>query len=133
MNLTATPRMVGDVIVAHCQGQIIYGDEVEELSKKISSQVHSRDRQLVLHLGGLEELRRGDLGTLWLCYMAALAVGWRIRFCNLTEDLRNLLQTTGLAGVFEIYDSEEQAVASFGKLIRATPSLHGDASLVTVS
>ena len=98
MMLTAIPRMVGDVIVAYCQGQIIYGDEVEELSRAIGSQVHSKDRQLVLHLGGLEELRRGDLGTLWLLYMAALAAGWRIRFCNPTEDVRGLVQTSGLAG-----------------------------------
>ena len=133
MKLTATYVKLGDVIVVYCRGQIIFGDEVEELSKEIISQIHSTDRQLVLHLGGIEGLRRGDLGSLWLLYMAARASQWTIKFCNLSVDLRTLLRSTGIEHVFDIYDGEEQAVASFGQTYSSDPQDNPDAMLAKAS
>jgi anti-sigma B factor antagonist len=38
-----------------------------------------------------------------------------VKLANLTQRVGDLLQVTKLLTVFEVYDSEEKAIASFGK------------------
>ena len=115
MKLSATYRLVEDVIVVHCRAQIISSDEVEELSKEVRSQTCSEQRRVVLNVGEVERLPHGDLGNLWLWYMWARAAGWDIKFCCLRADLKMLLRSTGIEDVFEIYEDEVQAIASFAR------------------
>ena len=86
-----------------------------------------------MHLGEVEGLRRGDLGDLWLRYMWARAAGWNIKFCNLGADVKMLIHRAGIEHVFDIYEDEVQAVASFkqsciGVLSHAGAALSAKAS-----
>jgi anti-sigma B factor antagonist len=46
-------------------------------------------------------------------YTSAKAAGGNVKLANLTQRVRDQLVLTKLVTVFEFYDSEEQAIASF--------------------
>src|SRR5581483_9476063 len=53
------------------------------------------------------------MGTLVRLFSNARSKGGDIKLCALAELVRRIFQLTNLLSVFEIYDSEEQAIAAF--------------------
>jgi anti-sigma B factor antagonist len=71
--------------------------------------------QIVLNLSGISYIDSGGLGTLVALYTTAQNAGGSLKLANLTQRVDDLLQVTKLLTVFEVYDSEDKALASFGK------------------
>jgi anti-sigma B factor antagonist len=57
----------------------------------------------------------GGLGTLVALHTTAHNAGGTIKLANLTKRVGDLLQVTKLLTVFEVFDSEAEAVDSFLK------------------
>ena len=81
---------------------------LEELKRLLGS-----TRQIVLNLAGVAYIDSGGLGTLVGVYSSARAAGADIKLTGLGQRLRDVLQVTKLVTVFEVYDSEQQAIAAF--------------------
>ena len=69
----------------------------------------------MLNLGGISYIDSGGLGTLVALYTTAQNAGGSVKLANLTQRVGDLLQVTKLLTVFEVYDSEEKALESFGR------------------
>lgn len=69
----------------------------------------------MLNLSGISYIDSGGLGTLVALYTTAQNAGGSLKLANLTQRVGDLLQVTKLLTVFEVYDSEDKALASFGK------------------
>ena len=65
----------------------------------------------MLNLGGITYIDSGGLGTLVALYTTAHNAGGAVKLANLTQRVGDLLQVTKLLTVFEVYDSEEKAIA----------------------
>jgi len=111
MRLTAEYRKIGPLVVAYLRGAILFGDEVDVIGRQVSA-IAGDSRDVLLHLGGLKELRPGDLGTLWLKYVQAVASGWKIKLCDLTIEAQRLLYEAGIERAFVIYATEQEALAA---------------------
>ena len=98
--------------VVYCRGRIVYREEATALSRKVSALL-PRSRGLVLDLGGVEMIDSTGLGELVLLHMRAQAAGCEVKLAGAREHIRQLLELTNLASVFEIYPSAEQALESF--------------------
>ena len=72
-------------------------------------------RQIVLNLSGVTYIDSGGLGTLVGVYSSARAAGADIKLTGLGQRLRDVLQITKLVTVFEVYDNDQQAIATFRK------------------
>jgi anti-sigma B factor antagonist len=68
-----------------------------------------------LNLGDVNYIDSGGLGTLVALYTTARNAGGSVKLCNLTQRVGDLLQVTKLLTVFDVYDSEDQAIQSFRK------------------
>ena len=75
----------------------------------------AENNRIVLNLGGVNYIDSGGLGTLVSLYTTARNSGGAIKLANLTQRVDDLLQVTKLVTVFEVYDSEDQAIESFQK------------------
>ncbi len=73
----------------------------------------SSTKQLVLNLSGVSYIDSGGLGTMVGVYSSARASGADIKLTGLGQRLRDVLAITKLATVFEVYDTEQQAIAAF--------------------
>jgi anti-sigma B factor antagonist len=67
----------------------------------------------VLNLANVTYIDSGGLGTLVSLYTSAYNVGGAIKLANLTQRVGDLLHVTKLVTIFQVYDTEEQAIESF--------------------
>ena len=114
MNLKIEKRRVDGVTIVSCQGRIMFGDEANAL-RDFLKQVLTETPRLVLNLAGVTYIDSGGLGTLVGVYSSARGAGADIKLTGLGQRLRDVLQITKLATVFEVFDSEEEALTALGR------------------
>jgi len=112
MDLKIATREVDGVTVVSCTGRIVFGDEATLLRDTLKKSLDST-RQILLNLSGVSYIDSGGLGTLVGVYSSARAAGADIKLTGLGQKLRDVLQVTKLVTVFEVYDSEQLAIAAF--------------------
>ena len=114
MQLRLSTRVVDGVTIVDCNGRIVFGEESALLRDTIKKLINENS-QIVLNLGSVTYIDSGGLGTLVALYTTAHNAGGAVKLANLTPRVGDLLQVTKLLTVFEVYDSEEEAVQSFTK------------------
>ena len=113
MALKLSVKNMNGVTIVYCSGRIVFGEEAAELRERVKEML-ATVKQIVLNLGGVSYIDSGGLGTLVGLYTSARGQGGEIKLANLTQRVRDQLQITKLVTVFEVFDSEEKAVNSFG-------------------
>jgi anti-sigma B factor antagonist len=114
MNLKIEKRQVGGIAVVSCQGRIMFGEEANAL-RDFLKQTLTETRRMVLNLSGVTYIDSGGLGTLVGGYSSARAAGAEIKLTGLGPRLHDVLQITKLATVFQVLDSEEEALAALDR------------------
>jgi anti-sigma B factor antagonist len=112
MSLKVESRETDGITVVSCAGRIVLGEEAAGLRDTLKRALGS-SRQVVLNLEGVTYIDSSGLGTLVGVYSSARAAGADIKLGGLGERLRDVLQITKLVTVFEVYDTEQQAIAAF--------------------
>ena len=107
-------RVVGEVAVIQVLGDITLGKGGDVILKdKIQSLLQQGYRKLLLDMGSVSYVDSAGLGQLVQVYATTSHLGGSLKLLNLTKRLKDLLVLTKLLTVFEAYDSEAAAVASF--------------------
>src|SRR6476661_783156 len=114
MQLRLSTRTIDAVLIIDAGGHIVFGEESASLRDTVKKLIPD-NKNIVLNLGGVNYIDSGGLGTLVALYTTAHNAGGSIKLANLTQRVGDLLQVTKLLTVFQVYDSEEKAIASFGK------------------
>jgi len=114
MQLKLSNRTIDGVLVVDCAGRIVFGEESAYLRDNIKSLLSER-KGLVLNLAAVSYIDSGGLGTLVGLYTSARNLGGSIKLANLTHRVSDLLQVTKLVTIFDVYDSEQNAIDSFHK------------------
>jgi anti-sigma B factor antagonist len=115
MQLKLGVRTLSDgIVVVDCAGRVVFGEETAVLREKVKSLI-SQDSRIVLNLADVTYIDSGGLGTLVALYTTARNAGGSIKLARLTKRVGDLLQVTKLLTVFEVFNSEEEAVQSFRK------------------
>ena len=112
MTLKTDTHDVNGVTVVSCNGRITFGDEAMTLRESLKK-ILASSRQVVLNLSGVSYIDSGGLGTLVGVYSSARAAGADIKLTGLGQRLRDVLQITKLVTVFEVYETEQQAIEAF--------------------
>jgi anti-sigma B factor antagonist len=112
MSLKIDTRQSNGVTIMSCQGRIVFGEEASILRDNLK-RILGSTRQIVLNLSGVSYIDSGGLGTLVGVYSSARAAGADIKLTGLGQRLRDVLQITKLVTVFEVYDTEQEAIATF--------------------
>jgi len=114
MQLKLTVRTVDDIVVVDCSGRIVFGEESADLRDTVKM-VITQSKRIILNLSGVNYIDSGGLGTLVALYTTARNNDSWIKLANLTPRVGDLLQVTKLVTIFDVYDSEQQAIDSFRK------------------
>ena len=107
-----TERMLNDITVLDLDGNLVIGGS-KEFRQCITAIVNSDVRKLIVNLAGVQYMDSSGLGELISCYTAMQEVSGHLRLLHLSQRLQHLLVITKLITVFETFDSESAAVASF--------------------
>jgi anti-sigma B factor antagonist len=107
-------RVVGDIAIIQVLGDITLGKGGDVILKdKIQSLLQQGFRKLLLDMGKVSYVDSAGLGQLVQIYATTNHLGGSLKLLNLTKRLKDLLVLTKLLTVFDTYDSEEAAMASF--------------------
>jgi anti-sigma B factor antagonist len=113
MNLKIDKRVVKGVTIMSCHGRVMFGEEATALRDSLKEALTKTPR-IVLNLSDVTYIDSGGLGTLVGVYSSARSAGADIKLTGLGQRLRDVLQITKLATVFQVFDSEREALAALG-------------------
>lgn len=115
MQLKLSNRTKDGILVLDCNGRIVFGEESSLLRDTVKKLLPENNR-MVLNLREVSYIDSGGLGTLVALHTSAQKAGGTIKLASLTTRVGDLLQVTKLLTVFDVYDSEAEAIDSFRKV-----------------
>src|SRR5262249_38292573 len=101
----------GGVVVVHCDGRIVGGQEVRSLTDVVAELLPTA-RRMIVDLAGVEIVDSAGLGELVLMHMWAEAAGYALKVASPRNSVRQLLELTNLSAVFDAYGSVAEAMAA---------------------
>jgi anti-sigma B factor antagonist len=115
MQLKIGVRVLSDgILIVDCAGRLIFGEETALLRDQVKSLL-AQNTRIVLNLADVNYIDSGGLGTLVSLYTTARNAGGALKLSRLTQRVGDLLQVTKLLTVFDVYNSEDEAVSAFRK------------------
>ena len=113
MALTIASREVDGVTVLDLSGRITLGEGSVQLRDAIRDLISKGSKNILLNLGDVNYIDSSGLGELVGAYTTAKNQGATLKLLNLTKKVHDLLQLTKLYTIFDIWDDEVHAIASF--------------------
>ncbi len=107
-------RIAGDVAIIKVTGDITLNKGGDVLLKdKVQSLLQQGHKHLLVDLSGVSYVDSAGLGELVQAYATTKNRGGALKLLNVTKRLQDLLVVTKLLTVFEAFDNETAALASF--------------------
>lgn len=111
--MKATTRSVDGVEIISVQGKITIGAGDTQLREVISNALASGKSNVLLDLSGVTTIDSSGIGELVGSYTTVTNRGGKLKLLHLPAKLNELLHVTQLITVFEVYENENEALASF--------------------
>jgi anti-sigma B factor antagonist len=112
--LNINERQAGDVTVLDMSGKITIGEGSVALRTAIRRLLEEGKKRILLNLAGVGYIDSSGIGELVSSYTAiGKEEGGQLKLLNLTQKLQDLLTITKLLTVFDVYESEAEALNSF--------------------
>jgi anti-sigma B factor antagonist len=106
-------RQAGDVTVLDMEGKVTIGEGSVALRTAIRRLLEEGKKKILLNLAGVGYIDSSGIGELVSSYTAINKEGGQLKLLKLTQKLQDLLAITKLLTVFDVYDSEAEALNSF--------------------
>jgi len=106
-------RTVGDVTILTPKGMLLGGKETDELQAKVKELSEAGNRKLLINLGQTTFMNSVSLGVLISGQINYAKRDAKMKLCAVDRKIQNIFVVTKLNLVFEVYDTEEEALASF--------------------
>jgi anti-sigma B factor antagonist len=113
--LKMTNREVDGVSVVALDGRIVLGEESNALREKVKSLMAEGKKKVVLNMANITFIDSAGLGTLVAAHHSAKSQGAALKLAHLGAKFQEVLQITKLMTIFDVYNTEAEAVASFSK------------------
>lgn len=106
-------RKRNDVTILDLKGKITIGAAEEALRDAVHRVLGAGAQKLLLNLKDVSTIDSSGVGELVSSYTSATNRGAKIKLANLPPKINDILTITQLITVFDVYDTEDEAVASF--------------------
>ena len=112
-NLYIYERRIGDVTVLDLKGRIRTTGRTSGLHKSIRRLVEEGKTRILLNLSQVTHIDSSGLDELVASCVTVSNKRGEIKLLHLTEQIREVITTANLSAVFDIYNNEYDAIASF--------------------
>jgi len=106
-------RKIHDIIVIDVEGNILLGDGDVEIKKTVDDYLKRGNKNFLLNLAKVPYLDSAGLGEIIRCFTALRRSGGSFKLLSPNKRIIDLLNITKLLDVFDCYDNETAAIASF--------------------
>src|ERR687883_1212409 len=111
--LNIKERQAGDVTVLDMDGRITIGEGSVALRSATRRLLEEDKKKILLNLAGVGYIDSSGIGELVSSYTAIGKENGQLKLLNLTQKLQDLLAITKLLTVFDVYESEADALNSY--------------------
>ena len=119
INLYINERRVEDVTILDLKGRERIRGATIALHESIRCLAREGKTQVLLDLAWVKHIDAGGLGELVSGHVTLDEEGGALKLMHLTESVHELMTATKLLTVFDVYDDEPEALASFeGETLR---------------
>ena len=113
MSLKLTSREVNDVVIIDLSGRLTMGEPCAAIRDEIHDEAGHGYKKVLLNLADVSYIDSAGLGELTAAYTTIKNRQGSLKLLNLTKRVHDLMQITKLYTVFDVYDDEKKAIASF--------------------
>ena len=113
MSLITNERVVGIVVIVDFSGRITDGESAGVLRDTIRQLLSRGSKAILLNLTDVSYMDNSGLGELVSGYTTSTNQGAKIKLLTVRKRIDDLLQITALDKVFDSFEDEGLAVASF--------------------
>jgi anti-sigma B factor antagonist len=113
MSMAITRRRLDEVAILDLTGRITIGEGTIMLRQDIQSMLEQGQRKFLVNLADVDYIDSSGLGELVSSFTTVSNAGGQLKLLNLTRRVRDLMQITKLLTVFDVFDSEPEALKSF--------------------
>ena len=106
-------REVGNVTILEPKGKITIGAGDVALRNAIEEATHAGSSNVLLDFNSVSKMDSSGLGELIAAHNTVTGDGGTIKLMNLPSKLYGVLGITQIVSVFDVFDDENEALASF--------------------
>lgn len=109
-----TSRQADGVTILDCKGKITIGAGDVALRQGVHEALEDGARNILINLAGVTTMDSSGIGELVSTYTSVRNRGGQLKLVKLPAKIVDIMQVTQLITVFETFDDEQEAIASFG-------------------
>ena len=113
MRMAITRRQLDDVVILDLTGRITIGEGTIMIRQDIQNMLEQGQRKFLLNLANVDYIDSSGLGELVSSFTTVKNSEGQLKLLSLTRRVRDLMQITKLLTVFDVFDSEPEALQSF--------------------
>ena len=110
MSMVLNARRLDDVVILDLSGRITMGEGTLVIRDHIQKLLKGGDRKFLLNLSDVDYIDSSGLGELVTSFTTVRNHDGQLKLLNLTKRVQDLLQITKLLTVFEVFNSEAEAL-----------------------
>ncbi len=108
-----TTRQRDGVTIIDLKGKITIGSGDVELKNAVVQAVNDGAAKILINLSDVTTIDSSGVGELVSSYITSKNRGAQLKLVNLPAKVQDVLTVTQLITVFDVYDTEDEAVRSF--------------------
>lgn len=108
-------RNVGVIAIVTPKGYLTIGGETDKLEAAIKTLRETGNKYLVINLNETQYLNSKALGVLISAHSVYIRADGKMKLCCINKRIENIFVLTKLSLVFDVYPTEEFAIASFAE------------------
>jgi anti-sigma B factor antagonist len=106
-------RKRSQVQVVQLKGQLRLGAAVDDLQRTVNESLAEGDARFVVNLSEVPMIDSSGIGLLVRFLASAKKRGGSVKLVNPSSFAQKTLRLVGVLNLFEVYEDDDQAVASF--------------------
>ena len=114
MSLNITTNEIDGISVLALNGRIVLGEESNWFRERLKGVLGDGKKKIILNMANVEYIDSAGLGILVAAHVSANKQGAALHLCNLGKRFRDVMQLTRLLTVFSVYETQAEAISSFG-------------------
>jgi anti-sigma B factor antagonist len=114
MTVNITNKEISGVSIVALEGRIVLGEGSNSLRERVKSLLAEGKKKIVLNMAKVTYIDSAGLGMLVAAHVSAKNQGAAVHLSSLGYKFHDVLQLTRLVTVFGVYETEADAIRSFG-------------------
>jgi anti-sigma B factor antagonist len=106
-------RDVGGIQIVDLKGKITIGSGDVQLRETINQLVDSGKKNILVNMSDVTTIDSSGIGELVGCYTSVTNKGGKLKLLHLPPKISDVLTVTQLITVFDVYETDAEALASF--------------------